>query len=56
MKINNNIKESFSVIGKGGYTEKEGLWFIKKLWNDTNTHFTEVASLNSHQPKVGSNS
>ena len=44
MEIQKCIKESFSVIGKEGSTE-EGLGFIKKLWDDANSHFTEVASL-----------
>lgn len=44
MEIQKCIKESFSVIGKEGSTE-EGIGFIKKLWDDANSHFTEVASL-----------
>ncbi len=44
MKIENCIKQSFSVIGKEGSTE-EGQGFIQRLWADANSHFGEVAAL-----------
>lgn len=44
MDIKKCIKESFSVIGKEGSTN-DGPGFIKKLWDDANTHFSEVISL-----------
>ena len=37
-------KGSFVVIGKEGST-KDGEGFIKKLWDDANAHFDEVAHL-----------
>ena len=44
MKIENCIKQSFSVIGKEGSTE-EGQGFTQRLWADANSHFGEVAAL-----------
>lgn len=44
MNINKCTKESFSVIGKEGST-KDGEGFIQRLWEDANTHFSEVATL-----------
>ena len=38
------IKEKFVVIGKEGST-LDGEGFIQKLWNDANSHFSEVAHL-----------
>ena len=38
------IKQAFVVIGKMGST-LDGEGFIQKLWNDANSHFNEVASL-----------
>ena len=38
------IKEEFVVIGKVGST-LDGEGFIQKLWNDANSHFSEVAHL-----------
>lgn len=38
------IKEEFIVIGKEGST-LDGEGFIQKLWNDANSHFSEVAHL-----------
>lgn len=38
------IKESFVVIGKEGSTN-DGKGFIKKLWDNANSHFNEVAHL-----------
>ena len=38
------IKEAFVVIGKEGSTS-DGEGFIQKLWNDANSHFSEVAHL-----------
>lgn len=38
------IKESFVIIGKEGSTN-DGKGFIKKLWNNANSHFNEVAHL-----------
>ena len=44
MKIEKRIKSSFSVIGKEGST-LDGQGFIQKLWDDANSHFSEVQSL-----------
>lgn len=44
MEIKKCIKESFSVIGKEGSTN-DGENFIAKLWNDANSHFSEVEHL-----------
>ena len=44
MKIEKRIKSSFSVIGKEGST-LDGPGFIQKLWEDANSHFSEVQSL-----------
>ena len=44
MKTEIYIKESFCVIGKEGSTE-EGNGFIQRLWDDANSHFSEVAQL-----------
>ena len=44
MKIENSIKDSFSVIGKEGSTEV-GPGFVQNLWADANSHFAEVAHL-----------
>lgn len=44
MKISKCIKETFSVIGKEGST-KDGDGFIRRLWDDANSHFDEVAPL-----------
>ena len=41
------IKEKFVVIGKEGST-LDGEGFIQKLWDDANSHFSEVAHLASH--------
>lgn len=38
------IKEAFVVIGKEGST-LDGAGFIQKLWNDANSHFSEVEHL-----------
>ena len=38
------IKKAFTVIGKAGSTS-DGEGFIRKLWNDANSHFSEVAHL-----------
>ena len=38
------IKEKFVVIGKEGST-LDGEGFIQKLWDDANSHFSEVAHL-----------
>ena len=37
-------KKAFAVIGKEGST-LDGEGFIRKLWNDANGHFSEVAHL-----------
>ncbi len=37
-------KDSFAVIGKMGGT-KEGEGFIQRLWQEANSHFSEVAAL-----------
>ena len=44
MKIENSIKDSFSVIGKEGSTE-DGPGFVQNLWADANSHFAEVEHL-----------
>lgn len=44
MEIKRCIKESFSVIGKEGST-KDGNDFIRKLWEEANRHFDEIAPL-----------
>lgn len=44
MIINKCTKESFVVIGKEGSTN-DGEGFIKKLWDDANSHFNEVEQL-----------
>ena len=44
MKIETYTKESFVVIGREGSTD-EGGDFIKRLWDDANAHFAEVAPL-----------
>ena len=44
MKIEYQIKYSFSVIGKEGST-LNGSGFIKKLWNDADFHFSEIEKL-----------
>ena len=44
MKIEKQIKPSFSVIGKEGST-LDGQGFIQKLWEDANSHFIEVQPL-----------
>ena len=44
MKIENCIKESFSVIGKEGSSEG-GSGFVQSLWVDANAHFAEIAHL-----------
>ena len=37
-------KESFAVIGKEGSTS-DGEGFIRRLWEDANGHFEEIAAL-----------
>ena len=44
MKIEKCIKSSFSVIGKEGSTS-DGQGFIQQLWEDANSHFSEVQPL-----------
>lgn len=44
MKIEKCVKESFIVIGKEGST-LDGEGFIKKLWEDANSHFEEIQHL-----------
>ena len=44
MKIEKQMKASFSVIGKEGST-LDGQDFIQKLWEDANSHFSEVQAL-----------
>jgi len=44
MKIKKRMKASFSVIGKEGST-LDGQDFIQKLWEDANSHFSEVQPL-----------
>jgi len=42
--IDKIIKPSFAVIGKEGSTN-DGEGFIQKLWNDANTHFSEISDI-----------
>ena len=44
MKIERCMKETFAVIGKEGSTY-DGSGFIQKLWEDANSHFSEVQPL-----------
>ncbi|MDO5557973.1 MAG: GyrI-like domain-containing protein [Oscillospiraceae bacterium] len=44
MKIEKCIKESFAVIGKEGSTY-DGEGFISRLWDDANSHVSEIAHL-----------
>lgn len=44
MQIQKCVKESFSVIGKEGSTE-QGEGFVEALWNDANSHFSEIEAL-----------
>ena len=44
MQINKCIRESFTVIGKEGSTN-DGEGFISRLWEEANSHFSEVAQL-----------
>ena len=44
MKIEKRIKETFVVIGKEGST-MDGQGFIQKLWENANSHYSEVQSL-----------
>lgn len=44
MKPDRCVKQSFAVIGKQGSTS-DGEGFIRRLWEDANGHFSEVASL-----------
>lgn len=44
MEIKKSIKESFCVIGKEGSTN-DGNGFIQKLWEDANSHYSEVSHL-----------
>lgn len=45
-------KDSFSVIGKQGSTE-DGEGFIQRLWQEANSHFSEVAALAKTTPEGG---
>ena len=44
MNIQRSIKASFTVIGKEGST-RDGEGFIQRLWDDANTHFSEISHL-----------
>jgi predicted transcriptional regulator YdeE len=44
MEIKKCVKETFSVIGKEGST-KDGEGFIQKLWENANSHFSEIEPL-----------
>lgn len=52
MKVNQCRKESFAVIGKEGSTT-QGEDFIGRLWEDANSHFTEVQHLAKKDEKGG---
>ena len=49
MNIGRIIKPQFAVIGKEGSTQ-EGDGFIRRLWEDANGHFDEVAHLAKKNP------
>ena len=44
MKIEKRMKASFSILGKEGST-MDGQGFIQKLWEEANSHFSEVQLL-----------
>lgn len=44
------IKEKFVVIGKEGSTS-DGDGFIQKLWDDADSHFSEIAHLAKRDAK-----
>lgn len=44
MKIEKCVKKSFVVIGKEGSTS-DGEGFIKRLWDNANSHFEEIRHL-----------
>ena len=44
------IKEKFVVIGKEGSTS-DGDGFIQKLWDDADSHFSEIAHLVKREAK-----
>ena len=44
MELERITKGSFTVIGKEGSTD-DGEGFIKKLWEEANSHFSEIAHL-----------
>lgn len=44
MKIEKCVKKSFAVIGKEGSTS-DGEGFIKRLWDNANSHFEEIRHL-----------
>ena len=44
MNIQRSIKASFTVIGKEGST-RDGEGFIQKLWEEANSHFSEISHL-----------
>lgn len=44
MKLEKCVKKSFVVIGKEGST-LDGADFIKRLWEDANSHFDEIRHL-----------
>ncbi len=44
MEYNKVIKKSFSIIGKLGST-KDGVDFIKDLWNDATSNFLEISNI-----------
>ena len=44
MEIKTCTKEAFSVIGNEGST-MDGDAFVKKLWDDANTHLNEAEGL-----------
>lgn len=50
MKIEKCLKKSFAVIGKEGSTS-DGEGFIKRLWDNANSHFEEI----QHLAKVDEN-
>ena len=52
MNANKCIKESFTVIGKEGST-RDGEGFIRRLWEDANSHFAEVKNLEKKDESGG---
>ena len=48
MEFQKCTMDAFSVIGKEGASQ-EGEGFVQKLWQDTNSHFDEIAHPNARK-------